>query len=50
MEKFPQSILQWFNSFNMIDGMDHQGYINFTMKKMEDVNFKNKIVELAKDC
>ena len=32
----------------MIDGMDHQGYINFTMKKMEDENFKNKIVQLVK--
>jgi len=43
-----KSILQWFNSFNMIDGMDHQGYINFTMKKMEDDNFKDKIIELVK--
>jgi len=43
-----KSILKWFNSFNMIDGMDHQGYINFTMKKMEDENFKNKIIELVK--
>ena len=43
-----KSILKWFNNFNMIDGMDHQGYINFTMKKMEDENFKNKIVELVK--
>jgi AAA15 family ATPase/GTPase len=43
-----KSILKWFNNFNMIDGMDHQGYINFTMKKMEDNNFKNKIIELVK--
>ncbi len=43
-----KSILQWFNRFNMIDGMDHQGYINFTMKKMEDNDFKNRIVELVK--
>ncbi len=43
-----KSILKWFNNFNMIDGMDHQGYINFTMKKMEDENFKNKIVQLVK--
>ena len=43
-----KSILSWFNKFNMIDGMDHQGYINFTMKKMEDTDFKNKIVDLVK--
>ena len=43
-----KSILKWFNNFNMIDGMDHQGYINFTMKKMEDENFKNKIIKLVK--
>jgi len=43
-----KSILSWFNKFNMIDGMDHQGYINFTMKKMEDTDFKNKIIDLVK--
>jgi len=43
-----KAILQWFNSFNMIDGMDHGGYINFTMKKMEDQDFKRKIIELVK--
>jgi len=43
-----KSILSWFNKFNMIDGMNHQGYINFTMKKMEDTDFKNKIVDLVK--
>ena len=43
-----KSILEWFNNLNMIDGMDHKGYINFTMKKMEDENFKNKIVDLVK--
>ena len=43
-----KSILSWFNKFNMIDGMDHQDYINFTMKKMEDTDFKNKIIDLVK--
>ncbi len=43
-----KSILNWFNQFNMIDGMDHTGYINFTMKKMENEDFKNKIIELVK--
>lgn len=43
-----KSILNWFNQFNMIDGMDHTGYINFTMKKMENEEFKDKIIELVK--
>ncbi len=43
-----KSILTWFNKFNMIDGMDHNGYINFTMKKMENEDFKEKIIDLVK--
>lgn len=43
-----KAILRWFNQFNMIDGMDHDGYINFTMKKMEDEVFRKKIVDLVK--
>jgi len=43
-----KSILNWFNRFNMIDGMDHNGYINFTMKKMENEDFKSKIINLVK--
>jgi len=43
-----KSILRWFNQFNMIDGMDHNGYIDFTMNKMEDETFKNEIVKLVK--
>ncbi|WP_295044257.1 ATP-binding protein, partial [Sulfuricurvum sp.] len=42
-----KSILKWFNQFNMIDGMNHNGYISFTMKKMEDETFRKKIVELV---
>jgi len=43
-----KSILHWFNQYNMIDGIDHTGYINFTMKKMENEDFKDKIIELVK--
>ncbi|MDD5373075.1 MAG: ATP-binding protein [Sulfurimonas sp.] len=43
-----KAILGWFNQFNMIDGMEHDGYINFTMKKMEDEAFRKKIIELVK--
>jgi len=43
-----QAILKWFSHFNMIDGLDHHGYINFTMRKMDDPLFKNKIIKLLK--
>lgn len=43
-----KSILNWFNRFNLIDGISHEGYINYTMKKMEDIKFKNEIVSLVK--
>ena len=42
------SILKWFTSFNMIDGLKHHEYINYTMDKMENDEFKNKIVNLVK--
>jgi len=41
-------ILNWFTRFNMIDGLNHDGYINYTMKKMEDASFKAKIVDLVR--
>lgn len=43
-----KSILKWFSRFNLIDGSDHGGYASYTMKKMEDLTFKNKIVSLVK--
>ncbi|MGD9970271.1 MAG: ATP/GTP-binding protein [Sulfuricurvum sp.] len=43
-----KSILKWFNQFNMIDGIDHKGYINFTMKQMKVENFREEIVKLVK--
>lgn len=43
-----KKILQWFNQFNMINGVENKGYINFTMEKMENDLFKNDIVKLVK--
>ena len=43
-----KSILNWFNRLNMIDGMEHDGYINYTMSKMKNKDFKNDIVSLVK--
>ena len=42
------SILGWFNRFNLIDGMNHIGYINYTMNKMKKDDFKNEIINLVK--
>lgn len=43
-----KSILNWFSRFNLIDGLNHDGYINYTMRKMEDEEFKNEIISLVK--
>ncbi|MFA7083486.1 MAG: ATP-binding protein [Arcobacteraceae bacterium] len=43
-----KSILKWFNNLNLIDGLDHRGYISYTMKKMEDLTFRNEILKLVK--
>jgi AAA15 family ATPase/GTPase len=43
-----KSILNWFNNFNLIDGVNHDRYGNYTMKKMEDSKFKNEIIKLVK--
>lgn len=43
-----KSILKWFSHFNLIDGLDHGGYISYTMKKMEDLTFRNEMVNLVK--
>jgi AAA15 family ATPase/GTPase len=43
-----KNILKWFSKFNMIDGLDHGGYINYTMKKMEDSIFKQEMINLVK--
>ena len=43
-----KSILGWFNKFNLIDGMEHDGYIGFAMDQMENEDFKNEIVNLVK--
>jgi AAA15 family ATPase/GTPase len=42
------SILNWFNRLNMIDGVEHEQYINHAMKQMEDQKFKEELVSLVK--
>ncbi|KFN39293.1 MAG: hypothetical protein JU82_07700 [Sulfuricurvum sp. MLSB] len=43
-----KSILHWFSRFNLIDGMEHEGYIDYTMKQMKNDIFRNEMVALIK--
>ncbi len=43
-----KEILQWFSHFNMIDGLENRGYIDFTINQMKNQEFKKEIVSLVK--
>ncbi len=43
-----QKILKWFVNFNIISGLDDTGYKAFTMSKLQDDDFKAKILEFLK--
>jgi len=43
-----KSILNWFDKFNLIDGMEHDGYIGYAIEQMQNEDFKNEIVNLVK--
>jgi len=43
-----KSILKWFSRFNLLDGLNHDGYTDYTMLKMKDLDFKKEIVALVK--
>ncbi|PHQ65119.1 MAG: abortive infection protein, partial [Sulfurimonas sp.] len=43
-----KNILGWFNRFNFIDGMEHDGYIGYALEQMQNKEFKNEIVSLVK--
>lgn len=42
-----KSILQWFNHFNVINGVEHDGYANYTMQQMENEDFRKEIIKLV---
>jgi len=46
--KISASILKWFSHLNMIDGMEHEQYIDEAMKQMKNDTFKKELVELIK--
>ncbi len=43
-----QKILEWFSKFNMIDGLDKRGYIQYPNDKLNDATFKQHIIDLVK--
>jgi len=42
------SILHWFNRLNMIDGMEHEQYIDYAMSQMKDNKSKAELISLIK--
>ena len=43
-----KSILNWFNNFNVINGIEHDGYANYTMQQMEYEDFRKEIIKFVK--
>jgi AAA15 family ATPase/GTPase len=43
-----QKILRWFLQFNMIDGLENTGYIDYTKQQLKNEDFKNDIVSLVR--
>ncbi|MEA2029186.1 MAG: AAA family ATPase, partial [Campylobacterota bacterium] len=43
-----KSIFQWFIRLNLIDGMEYDSFINYTMKQMENDTFRQLMVALVK--
>jgi len=44
------NILQWFKSFNMIDGMAHDSFIDYTLSKMKEPVFLQDMDKLIKEA
>lgn len=43
-----QKILQWFNHFNLIDGLENKRYISFALKQMENNENKSELLTVLK--
>ncbi|WP_041961931.1 AAA family ATPase [Sulfurospirillum cavolei] len=43
-----KSILNWFKYVNIINGINHNGYINYTMQQMEHEDFRTEIIKFVK--
>lgn len=43
-----KKILQWFNNFNLINGLENEGYLHIALKQMENTNAKSELLKLVK--
>ena len=43
-----KTIFNWFNRFNVIDGIDERGYTQYSLNKMQSNEFKSEMVSLVK--
>lgn len=43
-----KKILQWFNNFNVIDGLESEGYFHVALKQMENADAKSQLLKLVK--
>ncbi len=46
--KISKSILNWFKHFNIINGIEHDGYVSYTMEQMENEDFRKEIIKFVK--
>ncbi|MDD4529208.1 MAG: ATP-binding protein [Bacteroidales bacterium] len=45
-----KKIISAFHSMNIISGLSNEGYINFSMDKLKDSSYKNKILDFIKSA
>lgn len=43
-----KGVLRWFSYFNIMNGVEHNGYINYTMQQMENNDFRSEIIKFVK--
>lgn len=43
-----KKILQWFNNFNLINGLENEGYLHIALKQMENTDAKSELLKLVK--
>ncbi|MDP3335127.1 MAG: ATP-binding protein [Methylococcaceae bacterium] len=43
-----KKILQWFNNFNVIDGLESEGYFHVALKQLENADAKSQLLKLVK--
>lgn len=43
-----KKILQWFSNFNLINGLESEGYLHVALKQMENTDAKSELLKLVK--